>query len=56
MLCRSGEGEGSNIGGPLELMIRNVAAGPWHTKEKNRPELIRAVHRYCCLSRNEIVS
>jgi hypothetical protein len=26
-----------NIGGSLELIIRNVAAGPWHTKEKNRP-------------------
>ena len=40
--------------GSLELIIRSVAAGPWHTKQKNRPELIRAAHRYCCLSRNDM--
>jgi hypothetical protein len=54
MLGRSGEGDGSNIGGSLELIIRSVAAGPWHTKQKSRPELIRAAHRYCCLSRNDM--
>jgi hypothetical protein len=39
MLCRSGEGDGSNIGGSLELMIRN-GVRPWHSK-KDRPVLIR---------------
>jgi hypothetical protein len=42
--CRSGEGDGPNIGGALVLMIRDVATRPWHRKN-NRPELFRTAIR-----------
>jgi hypothetical protein len=49
LLCRSGEGNGSNIGGSLELMIRN-GARPWHSK-KRPPGVDPDGHRYCSLDR-----
>ena len=39
-----------NIGGSLELMIRNVAARPWHSK-KRPPGVDPDGHRYCSLNR-----
>ena len=49
MVCRSGEGDGSNIGGSLELMIRD-GARPWYSK-KRPPGVDPDGHRYCSLDR-----
>jgi hypothetical protein len=43
------EGDGSNIGGSLELMIRD-GARPWHSK-KRPPGVDPDGHRYCSLDR-----
>jgi hypothetical protein len=49
MVCRSGEGDGSNIGGSLELMIRD-GARPGYSK-KTPPGVDPDGHRYCSLDR-----
>jgi hypothetical protein len=43
------EGDGSNIGGSLELMIRD-GARPWHSK-KRPPGVDPDGRRYCSLDR-----